>query len=219
MHRNQLRGSTETYISIFLSHASISHSHATKILGAFRVKISSKSWEGSRDQLGDDVSAHLWILIHPTELLTRQPGNNAGDKFFRQQLVNRGLDTIQTLITGHGIPGSRSTTQTFLHAHEFLLRVVVSRPQHHSNLLPECRQSLHTSFRVASARANPSKQDLHLLSNGLLAREVHAQGADQSLAVLASNLSGGGGSGQQSCEEGENDLHDNYTCCLFRSPH
>merc|ERR1719431_1215835 len=140
--------------------------------------------KGSRDQLSNDVGALLWIwfLRHPpAEPITRQRVYNAGDKFFRQQLVNRGHDTIQTLITGHGVPGSRSTAQTFLHAHEFLLRVIVSRPQHHSNLLPECRESLHTGFRVVGTRTNPSKQDLHLTSNGLLAREVHAEGADQSL--------------------------------------
>merc|ERR1711970_385735 len=114
------------------------------------------------DQLSDDVSAHLWILIYPTELLTRKPSNNASDKFFRQQLVNSGLDTIQTLITGHGVPGSRSTAQTFLHAHEFLLWVIVSRPQRLSNGLPECRESLHTGFRVASLGADLGKQDLHL---------------------------------------------------------
>merc|ERR1719431_74631 len=167
--------------------------------------------KGSRDQLSNDVGALLWIwfLRHPpTEPITRQRVYNAGDKFFRQQLVNRGLDTIQTLITGHGAPGSRSTAQTFLHAHEFLLRVVVSRPQHQSNTLPECRESLHTGFRVFSLGADLSKQDLHLLSNGVRTREVHAEGADQSLAVLASNLSGGGGSGQQSCGEDEEDLHD-----------
>merc|ERR1719431_2292139 len=160
--------------------------------------------KGSRDQLSNDVGALLWIwfLRHPpTEPITRQRVYNARDKFFRQQLINRGLDTIQTLITGHGVPGSRSTTKTFLHAHEFLVRVVVSRPQHHSNLLPEIRESLYTGLRVAIGGAELGKQDLHLLTNGLRAREVHAEGADQSLAVFTSNLSGGGDGGHHSCGE------------------
>merc|ERR1712203_860020 len=111
--------------------------------------------------------------------------------------------TIKTLLTGY-FPGftERST-------HPLSISIVISWPQHHGNLHPEVRETLHTLLRGLHLGADICQQDLHLLGHGLLGGEVGRHGVDHGCAVLACPLGRGGGDGESSNTSKE-ELHGDY---------
>merc|ERR1712179_641896 len=194
------------YFSSSLSHTSVRDSLVTDILGNLLRNSSSKGRKGSGDELSNDVSTHLGILIHSTELFSWQPLYNFSNKLLRQKLLNSTGDSLSTYITSHSELGAWGSTDSFSGAHPWFLRVEVSRPQYHGHLGPEVRKSCHAHIRVISSRTYISQDYLNLSGDRVLASEVGSQGGDHGVAIRAGV---GGGDGKKG-EERNNEFHDDF---------
>merc|ERR1711887_195448 len=167
-----------------ISHTKIWDSIVADHGSNFLVWVGSECRQSKRNQDCDGISASFRFLCCRTEV-SRQGIHDSLDSLGKQQLVNSFLDTLETILAGD-VPEFHSFAERS--THPVSLSVVITRPQHLSNLSPKVGQTFHALFSILNLWTHVSEQDINLLAHGLFRSEVGSHGVDNGCAILASPL-------------------------------